>query len=181
VHARMSRLDAQLIGGYGAAECESKLERSEHPGALNVSCVSVSIACARQATTQAASSRRTGSHAEPRVWNLPKLWDRSFPPLDEELALQPGSLTPRQQEHLAHLAMWMPIERAAQMLERVLGVQVSEPTMRRSTQRAGALYEARQTAQSQQESPAELPNYECRETGDQHRWSLCSFGQGAVG
>lgn len=80
-----------------------------------------------------------------------------FFPLDEELALQPGSLTPRQQEHLTHLAMWMPFERAAQMLERVLGVQVSEPTVRRSTQRAGALYEARQTAQSKQESPAELP------------------------
>ncbi len=80
-----------------------------------------------------------------------------FSPLDEELALQPGSLTPRQQEHLTHLAMWMPFERAAQMLERLLGVQVSEPTVRRSTQRAGALYETRQTAQSQQQSPAELP------------------------
>lgn len=80
-----------------------------------------------------------------------------FFPLDEELALQPGSLTPRQQEHLTHLAMWMPFERAAQMLARVLGVQVSEPTVRRSTQRAGALYEVRQTAQSKQESPAELP------------------------
>jgi hypothetical protein len=81
---------------------------------------------------------------------------RVFFPLDEELALQPGSLTPRQQEHLAHLATWMPFERAAQMLERLLGVQVSEPTVRRGTLRAGALYEARQTAQSQQTSPAEL-------------------------
>jgi hypothetical protein len=41
-------------------------------------------------------------------------------PLDEELALQPGSLTPRQQEHLAHLATWMPLERGAQMLDRLL-------------------------------------------------------------
>jgi len=40
-----------------------------------------------------------------------------FFPLDEELALQPGRLTPRQQEHLAHLAIWMPFARAAQMLE----------------------------------------------------------------
>ena len=61
-----------------------------------------------------------------------------FFPLDEELALQPGSLTPRQQEHLAHLATWMPFERAAQMLEPLLGVQVSEPTVRRGTLRAGA-------------------------------------------
>ena len=51
-------------------------------------------------------------------------------PLYEELGLLPGSLTPRQQEHLAHFALWMPFERATQMLGRVLGVQVSEPTVR---------------------------------------------------
>ncbi len=73
-----------------------------------------------------------------------------FFPLDEELALQPGSLTPRQQEHLAHLATWMPFARAAQMLERLLGVQVSESSVRRETERAGALYAARQTRESQQ-------------------------------
>jgi hypothetical protein len=78
-----------------------------------------------------------------------------FFPLDEELALQPGSLTPKQQEHLAPLATWMPFERATQMLDRLLGVQVSEPTVRRGTLRAGTLYEARQRAQSQQTSPAE--------------------------
>jgi hypothetical protein len=75
--------------------------------------------------------------------------EQVFFPLDEELSLQPGRLTPRQQEHLAHLGMWMPFERAAQMLERLLGVQVSEPTIRRTTLRAGAVYEARQTTQSQ--------------------------------
>jgi Uncharacterised protein family (UPF0236) len=83
-----------------------------------------------------------------------------FFPLDEELFLQPGSLTPKQQEHLAHLSVWMPFERAAQMLEKLLGVQVSELTVRRATERAGALYEARQTAQSQQAadlSPAVTP------------------------
>jgi hypothetical protein len=66
-------------------------------------------------------------------------------------------LTPRQQEHLTHLAMWMPFEHAAQMLGRVLGVQVNEPNVRRGTQRVGTLYEARQRVQSQQASPAELP------------------------
>jgi hypothetical protein len=72
-----------------------------------------------------------------------------FFPLDEELALRPGRLTPKHQEHLVHLASWMPFARAAQMLERLLGVQVSEPTVRRGTEHAGALYEALQTAQSQ--------------------------------
>ena len=74
---------------------------------------------------------------------------RVFFPLDEELALLPGSLTPKQQEHLAHLSTWMPFERARKMLETLLGVQVSEPTVRRGTLRAGALGEARQTTQSQ--------------------------------
>ncbi len=73
-----------------------------------------------------------------------------FFPLDEELALLPGSLTPKQQEHLAHLGSWMPFERAAQMLDTMLGVHVSEPTVRRGTERAGALYESHQTAQGQQ-------------------------------
>jgi hypothetical protein len=73
---------------------------------------------------------------------------RVFFPLDEELALLPGSLTPKHQEHLAHLGSWMPFDRARQMLERLLGVQISEPSVRRGTERAGALYEARQTAQS---------------------------------
>ena len=86
-----------------------------------------------------------------------------FFPLDEELALQPGSLTPRQQEHLTHLATWMPFARAAQMLERMLGVQVSEPTVRRGTQRAGALYEAHQTAQSQQSTQTSRVKSSCEQ------------------
>jgi hypothetical protein len=72
---------------------------------------------------------------------------RVFFPLDEELALLPGNLTPKQQDHLAHLGSWMPYARAAQMLESVLGVQVSEPTVRRGTERTGAWYEAGQTAE----------------------------------
>ena len=45
VHTRMSRLEAQLIGGYGAAEYEPKLERSEPTGVTNVSSVSDLLAC----------------------------------------------------------------------------------------------------------------------------------------
>jgi hypothetical protein len=45
--------------------------------------------------------------------------------------------------------------RAAQMLEALLGVQVSEATVRRLTEQAGAHYEAVQTAQSQQLEPEE--------------------------
>jgi hypothetical protein len=47
------------------------------------------------------------------------------------------------------------------MLEDLLGVQVSEPTVRRGTQRVGRLYEARQTAQSQQTSQTEADMTPC--------------------
>jgi hypothetical protein len=86
-----------------------------------------------------------------------------FFPLDEELALAPGSLTPKQQEHLAHLATWMPFERAREMLETLLGVQVSEPSVRRGTLHAGALYAAHQTAQSQQPYPADSAVISCEQ------------------
>ena len=84
-----------------------------------------------------------------------------FSPLDEELALLPGSLTPTQHEHLVHLATWMPFARAAALLERLVGVQVSAATVRRLTEAAGATLEQVQTAASQPDperrEPAPLP------------------------
>src|SRR5215472_10984937 len=55
--------------------------------------------------------------------------ESGFFPLDEELALVPGSLTPTHHEHLVHLANWMPFARAAALLERLLDVQVSAATV----------------------------------------------------
>ena len=69
-----------------------------------------------------------------------------FFPLDEELALLPGSLTPHAQECLVRLGTWIPsFGRAAELLGACLGVMVSEATMRRQTEGAGAAYEAIQT------------------------------------
>lgn len=65
---------------------------------------------------------------------------QAFFPLDEQLSLSKGvSLTPKQEEHLVHFAAWMPFACVSKMLERVLGVQVSEATVRRLTERAGDL------------------------------------------
>jgi hypothetical protein len=66
---------------------------------------------------------------------------RSFSPLDEELALLPGCLTPQLQEALAHLGSWMPFAQAAALLGRFTGVAVSASTALRQTElvgRAGA-------------------------------------------
>lgn len=60
-----------------------------------------------------------------------------FFPLDEQLGLVTGSLSPRSQEQLVHLATWMPFERAVQMLRRFTGVQISEATARRHTYHVG--------------------------------------------
>jgi hypothetical protein len=65
------------------------------------------------------------------------------------LGLQPGSLTPRQLEHLVRVSLWMPFGKATQLLADVTGVHVSEPTARRQTEAAGAVYEAWQNEQAE--------------------------------
>lgn len=83
---------------------------------------------------------------------------RVFSPLDEELGLLAGALAPGQQEHLVHLASWMPFAQAARMMERLLGVQVSKETTRRLTEQVGGQIEAAETEEAKapfQEDPAE--------------------------
>jgi hypothetical protein len=59
-------------------------------------------------------------------------------------------LTPLQQEHLVHLALWVSFPKAVKLLNRLMGVQVSEATARRQTEAAGAAYEAVQNEQASQ-------------------------------
>jgi hypothetical protein len=69
-----------------------------------------------------------------------------FFPLDEELALLPGSLTPTLHEQLVRLGAWMPFGPAAKMLADFMRLtSVSEPTARRHTEAAGAACVACQT------------------------------------
>jgi hypothetical protein len=82
---------------------------------------------------------------------------RAFFPLDEELALLPGALTPSLQEELAHLGAWMPFAKAAALLQRLRGTNVSRPTAERVTEAAGAASVAWQTAEVarlEREAPA---------------------------
>ncbi len=71
-----------------------------------------------------------------------------FSPLDEQLGLVAGTLTPRSQDHLTHLVTWMPFERATQMLKALTGVQVSEASARRHAYRVGEALVAVQGAQA---------------------------------
>jgi hypothetical protein len=74
-----------------------------------------------------------------------------FFPLDRELELLPGDLAPRQQEHVVHLACWMPFDKAAGMVERLLGVQTNEETVRRLSERIGKWMEEAQKGEMDDE------------------------------
>ena len=72
---------------------------------------------------------------------------RGFSPLDEELDLLPGTLTPRLQDQLAHLGTWMPFGPAAELFARCTGVAVSPAMARRLTAVVGRAYVAVQAAE----------------------------------
>lgn len=72
---------------------------------------------------------------------------RAFFPLDEELELLPGQLTPSLQEDLVRLGSWMPFARASQELQYFRHVEVSRPTAERLSEAAGAAYVTFQTAE----------------------------------
>src|SRR5437763_11083430 len=80
----------------------------------------------------------------------------AFFPLDEELGLLSGRLTPRAEETLVRLSTWMPYESARELLQDLLGVQVSKATACRMTLATGeaalAVCEA-QVEQLKQEAP----------------------------
>jgi hypothetical protein len=64
---------------------------------------------------------------------------RAFSPLDEELALPPGELAPSVHEGLVRLATWVPsFAQAAREVYHFTGTTVSEATVRRRTEEAGA-------------------------------------------
>ena len=62
---------------------------------------------------------------------------KAFFPLDEELGLLGTGLTPRAEGTLVRLASWMPFEQAREVLNDLVGVQVSKATARRATLGAG--------------------------------------------
>ena len=70
---------------------------------------------------------------------------KGFFPLDEALKLLPGCLTPHGYECLVRLSGWMPFEKAAELLEDLLGIRVSKGVSQRYTEAAGAAYEQMQT------------------------------------
>jgi hypothetical protein len=65
---------------------------------------------------------------------------KGFFPLDRELELLPGDLTPLGHEQLVRLSGWMPFERAGEMFRDFTGIAVSSGMSRRYTEKAGEAY-----------------------------------------
>lgn len=74
----------------------------------------------------------------------------AFFPLDEELQLLPGHLTPSLQEQLVRLSTWMPFARATREFQWFTHLSVSEFHARQLSEAAGAAYVEVQTAQVEQ-------------------------------
>src|SRR2546430_5449916 len=53
----------------------------------------------------------------------------AFFPLDEQLELPAGGLTPRAEETLVRLATWMPYAQAQELLSDLVGIQVSKAAL----------------------------------------------------
>jgi hypothetical protein len=70
-----------------------------------------------------------------------------FSPLDEELALLPGELSPGLVQVVVELGATMPFGKAAAKVQRFTGVWVSQETVRGYTEEAGAAYVAEQAAE----------------------------------
>lgn len=87
--------------------------------------------------------------------------EQGFFPLDEELELLPGNLTPHNHESLVRLAAWMPFEKAAAMKAGLMGLAaVSRSTGGGNTQAAGKAYVELQTEEAdwlEREAPEMLP------------------------
>jgi hypothetical protein len=81
--------------------------------------------------------------------------ETGFSPLDEELELLPGSLTPTLVEGLTRLGTWMPFEQAAKLVGDFWRVPVSEPTARRQTEAIGAAYVAVQAGEVERQEQRE--------------------------
>lgn len=71
--------------------------------------------------------------------------ERGFFPLDDELKLLPGSLTPHGHECLVRLSGWVPFEKATELFRDFMGIEVSRGMSQRYAEAAGAVYEQLQT------------------------------------
>ncbi len=101
------------------------------------------------------------------VWTA----DMVFFPLDEELELLSGKLTPYGHERLVKLSSNVPFERAVELFEDFMGIQVSKDVGQRYTEEAGAMYE-----ELQKEEMEEIQKKRPRATAKPKRLQVSADG-----
>jgi len=72
-----------------------------------------------------------------------------FFPLDEQLELLPGSLTPFMHENLVRLGIWMPFGQDMKFMKEMLGVKIGQSRSVRYTEAAGAAYVELETEEAE--------------------------------
>ncbi len=94
-----------------------------------------------------------------------------FFPLDEELELLPGKLTPCGHERLVRLSSYLPFEKAAELFEEFMGIKISKDVGQRYTEEAGAMYE-----ELQREEMEEIQKKRPRATAKPKRLQVSADG-----
>lgn len=87
-----------------------------------------------------------------------------FSPLDDELALLPGHLTPTLHSWLVRLSVYLPFAQAAALLSEIARVPLSEGTAQRLTYAAGTTVVVQQTLEADRitrEAPPPRPGPDC--------------------
>src|SRR5262245_15270354 len=105
-----------------------------------------SAAASSRATSKPTAASNLPSHAATAIVLLAR---KAIFPLDKQLALLPGHLTPLLQDQLAHLGVWMPFAKAAAMVASFTHTSVSESSAQRHTEAVGLAYDAVQLAESE--------------------------------
>src|SRR5258708_3955299 len=118
-------------------------------GAQRPPAQAVGSGCEREASTgDACKSVKVSRSSANAVMRAVPLVGTAFLPLDKELDVLTGGLTPHAQQCLIRLSAWMPFAHAAQMLFELLGIHISRASARRCTLRAGEKLEQMQTDQA---------------------------------
>lgn len=149
VHRRMMQLEAQLL--QDAAQESSSRVWGKGTGGEAPRCPTCQIPLqARGQYPRTLQGNGGESVTLLRTYGTCPHCGESFFPLDEELALLPSTLAPRQQSHLVQLGSWMPFRHASRILQELLGVFVSPETARRLCEEVGRRVEEQQTAAAQE-------------------------------
>ena len=101
------------------------------------------------------------------VWTVATV----FFPLDEELELLSGKLTPYGHERLVKLSSYVPFEKAVELFEDFMGIEVGKDVGQRYTEEAGAVY-----AELQREAMEEIEKKRPRATAKPNRLQVSADG-----